>query len=537
MVHRLKPHALIALVVLLMLVATATLAMEQAEMRLNAAPVGNLEMEMMAAPGMSGADLASSLPPPPNVVRDSTAVTVTLTPWLREREDREQRRYEATFEGIYVIRCKEEEPEEEQQQGDQSAQDEEEQEPEPQRVSVYFPYPANADTIPEATVSVDGEEPEDATFTQRGVGFVVEILPGQTREIKVHYRAFGTEDFRYALENNSRIRRLEFTLATTDASRRPVVPLNTSLRPSRPLERQGDTYTAKWSYDNLLTERDIIIEMPLSVVRTDLSGRSRDLVPVAAVVMVLFVLVLLLAGKAADRPIGPGETVLVVLAVLVFYPMLVFLSRYVTVSIAFAIAFVVSGLLVISALRREHGMGFALRSAGFAMVAVLGLLSLAAIAGEGAGVLVTLSAVLLVAFAVRVAPELRSEPRTEPALAAPDPVSEWAEETSGEERAEAEVAEEEAGPEALAPAAAEPERPVPAAPPPPERFCAFCGVAVDRGFEYCPHCGRAQHLTVRCAQCGFEVCSVCGPAYRFCPNCGGAISIAPPSGSDTAEEA
>jgi len=535
MAHHVKPWAAPLLAAALLLVAAGAIAgMEQEEMKFNA-PAAN--MEMMAAPGMAGADLASSLPPPPaNVVRDSTSVTVTLTPWLKEREDREQRRYEATFEGTYVIRCKEE-PEEE-QQGDQAAQDEEEKEPEPERVSVYFPYPANADTIPEATVSLDGEEPEDASFSQSGVGFILEIMPGQKREIKVHYRAFGTEDFRYALESNSRIRRLDFTLVTTDASRRPVVPLETSLRPSQPLDLEGGTYTAKWTYDNLLTARDIIIEMPLSVVRTDLSGRTGDLVPVAAVVMVLFALVLLLAGKAADRPMGPGEIVLIVLAVLVFYPMLVFLSRHLTVSVAFAVAFVVSGLLVISALRREHGTGFALRSGGFAMIAVLGLLSLAAIAGEASGVLVTISAVLLVAFAIRVAPELRPEPRPQPPPGAvTGPVTEWAEEAFGEEQADAEVRDENARAEASAAAVAEREEPLPAAPPPPERFCAFCGAAVDRGFEYCPRCGRAQALTVRCAQCGFELCRACGPAYHFCPSCGATITIAPPAEDRADEEA
>ena len=216
--------ALAALIAALMLAATATPAMEQAEMQFNA-PMENMRMDVVGEPGMPGAALPDTLPPPPpNVVRDSTSVTVTLTPWLKQREDREQRRYEAAFEGTYVIRCKEEEPEEEQQQGGQDAQDEEEKEPEPERVSVYFPYPANADTIPEATVSVDGAEPEDATFTQRGVSFILEIMPGQKREIKVNYRAFGTEDFRYALESNSRIRHLDFTLVTTDASRRPVIP-------------------------------------------------------------------------------------------------------------------------------------------------------------------------------------------------------------------------------------------------------------------------------------------------------------------------
>ncbi len=520
MAHCVKSWAAPVTVAALMLAtAGAPASMEQQEMRFNA-PAVNMEMGMVGRPGAVEMPMEDGLPLPDNVVRDSTSVTVTLTPWLKEREDRDQRRYEAAFEGTYVIRCKEPEPQE-QQRGDQDAEDDEKQEPEKERISVYFPYPVNADTIPDATVTVDGEEPEDAIFTQSGVGFLIEIAPGQKREIKVSYRAFGTEDFRYALENNSRIRHLDFTLVTTDASRRPVVPLETSLRPSRPLELEAGTYTAKWVYDNLLTARDIIIEMPVSVVRTDLSGRTGDLVPVAAVVMVLFALVLLLAGKAAGNPMSPGEVVLLVLATVVFYPMLVFLSRHVSVSVAFAIAFVVTGLLVISALRREHGMAFALRSGGFALIAVLGLLSLAAIAGEGSGVLVTLSAVLLVAFAIRVAPDLRAQHRVSPPPPPSEPVADAASDRSEQTRVE------------------EPGEPLSAPAPEPQRFCAFCGTAVDPDFAFCPHCGRSQELTVRCTRCGFEACRECGAAYRFCPNCGATISIPPPSPASeaAAEEA
>jgi len=526
-----KPWAATVLAAALMLVTGGALAgMEQEEMRF-AAPSANLEMGLVAPPGAPGLPDEMLLPLPDNVVRDSTSVTVTLTPWLKEREDREQRRYEALFEGIYALRCLE--PEKDQQQGAQ-AQNQEEQEPEPVKVSVFFPYPANADTIPDATVTVDGKEPDDAKFSQRGVGFVVELKPGQKREIKVSYRAFGTEDFRYALEDGNRIRHLDFTLVTTDASRRPVVPLAASLRPSEPLTLEGGGYSAKWVYDNLLTGRDIMIEMPMSVVRSDLSDRSRDLVPVAAAVAVLFALVLLFAGRAAGKPVGAGEIVLVVLAIAVFYPMLVFLSRHFSVSIAFAGAFIVTGVLVMSALRREHGMGFALRTGGFAMVAVLGLLSLAAIAGEGAGTLVTLSAVLLVAFAIRVAPALRPEtpaPPPPPPAAARDAVTERGEETWGEDDAEEGAETPEQRSSAELPTAA-----VEAEPAPPERFCAYCGCAVEPDFEYCPRCGKGQELTVCCAACGFEVCRECGPAYRFCPNCGSPVTVAGRAPDQAAEQ-
>lgn len=520
MAQRRTSWAATTMAAVLVVVSGGALAgMEQSTIMFNALP--DTEMRRMAAVGAER--LAPELPPlPENVVRDSTGITVTLTPWIEERKDREQRRYEALFEGTYVLHCLEPKKE---QQGAQ-AQGQEEKKTKPTRVSVFFPYPANADTIPDATVTVDGKEPDDAKFSQRGVGFMVELLPGEKREIKVNYRAYGTEDFRYALEDDNRIRHLDFTLMTTDASRRPVIPLEVSLRPSEPLTLESGTYTAKWVYDNLLTGRDIIIEMPVPAVRTSLGDRSvGHFIPVAMIVVVLFALVLALAGKSAKTPLSTGEIVLVVLAVVVFYPMLVFLSRHLSVNVAFAASFVVTGVLVMSILRRERSLGFALRWGGFAMIAVLGLWSLAAIAGGAAGVLVTLSAVLLVGFAIRVAPALRSEVSpAPPPVAAPDLLKEtWME---GEATAEHPM------PEPLA----APVKPTPQ-PAPPERFCAYCGCTVEPDFGYCPRCGKSQALTVRCTECGFEICRECGPEYRFCPRCGGAIDLSAPAPSDSEEGA
>ena len=55
--------------------------------------------------------------------------------------DADLRRYEATFEGQYIIRNAK---------------------PEKTTVVVYFPFPSSADTLPDAWVEVDGREPEEA---------------------------------------------------------------------------------------------------------------------------------------------------------------------------------------------------------------------------------------------------------------------------------------------------------------------------------------------------------------------------------------
>ncbi|TIR01552.1 MAG: hypothetical protein E5X37_35220, partial [Mesorhizobium sp.] len=47
--------------------------------------------------------------------------------------------------------------------------------------------------------------------------------------------------------------------------------------------------------------------------------------------------------------------------------------------------------------------------------------------------------------------------------------------------------------------------------------CLGCGFEVERGFAFCPKCGKRQ--PVPCAGCGY----LCAPDFEFCPKCGAAV--------------
>lgn len=442
------------------------------------------EAEMPTAAGYRAERMAPPVPPKPApVTRDKTTVKLVLEPKYADEEDAQLRRYEATFEGKYVIRNKLKEK---------------------TTVAVYFPYPSDADTLPDATVHVEGKEPEGVRYTQQGVSWETTFLPEQVKEITVAYRAFGREDFLYVLDHGERIKELEFTLEVPGMEHTPEIPSDRCLKPTRSLERGQGGLVAEWKYKNLLTAHDIALELPPPFVGSNVAERLPRLVWAALATIVLFGLILLAGGAASRQTVTVGQYLLVAVALAVFYPMLLYLSQHMRVHLAFFISFVAVSALVLGSLRRWHGIGFAVGYGGLGLVILLGVFSAAALATKGSGALVTIGLLVLVGFAMRTAPAISvARPKAPPGEPPP---------------AGAAVAEEE---ERWA--EAEPELEPPQPPPAARRYCAFCGGELAEGFSFCPQCGENARIALACPECGTQICLQCHENYRFCPGCGAAL--------------
>ena len=352
------------------------------------------------------------------------------------------------------------------------------------------------------------------------------MAPKKTKKIEIKYRAFGTEDFVYVLDHSERIKHLDFSITVRGTEREPALPPRQCLDPTTPLGRTEGDFLADWKYENLLTSRDIIIEIPPRYLGSNVVQRLPRLTWAALATIVLFGLILFAGGAASGKTATISQYVLIAMALAVFYPMLLYLSKHMRVHHAFLISFVAVSLLVLDSLRRWQGLKFAVAYGGFGLVILLGLFSVAALAEKGAGALVTAGVLVLVGFAMYAAPKV-SLART------PPPPPEGAP-PSGEPPAEAEVtlagAEDDTEGAALADDAseewrAEPvtdQRPQEPEPPPqePGRFCAFCGAGVEEEFVFCSQCGKGARIALECAQCGIQVCRNCGGDYQFCPGCG-----------------
>jgi hypothetical protein len=138
------------------------------------------------------------------------------------------------------------------------------------------------------------------------------------------------------------------------------------------------------------------------------------------VTVILFGLVLFTGGIATGKPVGIGQFLLIVSALVMFYPLLLYLSESLRVAPAFWLSYLAVSGLVLWNLRRGQGLRFALRYGGFALVVLLGLSTAAVLATEGSGVIVTVGLLLMVGYVMSIAPAVaqaveESRPQLPPA--------------------------------------------------------------------------------------------------------------------------
>jgi hypothetical protein len=438
-------------------------------------------------------------PTPVPIARESTTIKLTLTAKYGDEEDKELRRYEATFESKYVIRCKEKPAK---PKAGRKAEDKQIE------IVVFFPFPGSADTVPDAKLQVNGKEPEDVRYTQDGVSCELTFKPQEKKEVTVSYRAFGTEDFVYMLDHGERIKALDFAATIQGTQRKPQLPAKECLEPTAALTREGDTYTVAWSHQDLLTKRDIIVKIPAPIVGGDIAQRMPNLLRTGIVSLVLLGLLLGSGGLIVGRRLTLGQYVLIALPVIVFYPLFLQLSKYVSVYLAFGLAFVLMGLLVLDNLHRNQGARFALTYGLFGLVTIVGLFSIAALLTKGAGTLITIASFILIAYVMHAVPKLPAILPRRPSRVIPrPPTPPPAESDEGEDTTEAPVM------PVVAPMTA-------VAPPVKRQYCAHCGRAVEEGFAFCPGCGKEAHVAHQCGHCGADLCNECSADYRYCPGCG-----------------
>ncbi len=482
--------------------------------------------------------------PTPPVTRDKTTVKLSLEPRYGKADDAEARRYDAVFEATYVIRNKKEAPKDRQQgSAPQVLTQQQKEAAEKTTFVIFFPFPTDADTVRDATVTVrdmdtDGaaaKDVPDAVYRQEGVSFETTFLSKQTKEITVSYCARGTEDFVFALDRDERMEKLEVSLTVPNAEHAPDLEAGNCLEPTTELSRTADGYSAEWDYTNLLTTKDIVVTVPEPFVGRNVAQRFGRLMRAGFGATILFVLLLIAGGMVSRRRLSASQYLVAIAAVIIFAPLMLHLSRIISPIAAFIIAFATVALLVVWSLRRSHGTRFALGYGVLGLVITLGMLSAAALLTSGSGLVVTITLLLLIAFGMSVSPrltEVYEEQRAARIAAVPEATviadDEVVADVEEEWRGLTEVQQE---PTVAPPAVTTEDATAPG------RFCAFCGQAVTREFRYCPHCSRETDITVECPECGVEICRTCGTLYTFCPSCGAAAPDLPsPEGGTAAND-
>jgi len=349
-------------------------------------------------------------------------------------------------------------------------------------VELFFPFPANLNTLQEVQFLVDGEEPAEVQYSLQGIGWQTTQQAGQERDISISYRAEGVDSFGYGLHHNRRSDvDIQITVTGLEGS-----ALHQSSLPATDTEVREGAQVFSWEYAGLIADRDIMLSLPSELgfaqraaeMRVDLGG----LALLAAPLVGLFLASLALSLHWGGVRLGLVTYLLIGWSVALFYPALALLTGLMPVGLAAALALLLISGLVVVFLGLSAGWRRTWWRAAWLLFIFLGILSLGMLS-QWRGLMLFGGAFLLIASLMLL--YARRQPG-----AVPEP------------------------PPTEAPAPEEP----PVAPA--GRHCPQCGRALADAYDFCPGCGQDAHLFSKCAECGHEQLAFSDAALSHCVRCG-----------------
>jgi len=359
-------------------------------------------------------------------------------------------------------------------------------------VNLFFPFPANLDTLHQVRFLVDGEEPAGVEYSTQGISWRTELESGKELQIVITYRAEGANSFSYGLPRGQR--------ANVDVmvSVENLVGSQSTQNHLRPTssEASENSETFIWNYSDLIIDRDIRLELPtqLSFAQrlAQLQDEFRALAGLAPVLVMGFLAALFGVFYLSDLRLRPELYLLAGLGLALFYPLLTFLSGLMELAAAAVLAVALVAGLLLTFLGLAAGWRPVRWRLGLLLLVFLGFFSLGMLTPwhglsltAGGLVLVGLFMVLLARRPAQPDPEL------EPDVEYVAEKLELLDDVSLSEELDVELA------------VSEPE-PVMAeelAPEPAGFHCPFCGRQLDDEFSFCPACGRETRQLAECPSC------------------------------------
>ena len=389
-------------------------------------------------------------------------------------------------------------------------------------IEVFFPFPANLETLHDVRFTVNGEEPLGTQYSTRGIGWQAVLQPGIEYKIDIQYQADGASSFAYGLH---REQRADIDVAVE------VVGLNGSAVPKASLPASGNEITEggetwTWQYEALIPNRDIRLTLPsrLSFAQrvAALQDDFRALAWLAPVLVGLFLASLAGAFHLNGVRLGLTAYLLTGCGLALFYPLLTFLSGMVNLTLAAAMALLLVSGLLLAFLSLTVGWRRAGWRAVLLLAVYLGCFSLGLLT-PWRGLLLTSGGLLLVgSFMVLYArrpPAPEPEPAPSPSQIAPAP------------QAAPSPSETEPEPEPVpSPGESEPELAFVTTPEEvaqPESaalYCPHCARALAEDYGFCPGCGHETSRLRRCAGCGHQQFLPAEMERVYCLRCGELLS-------------
>jgi hypothetical protein len=262
--------------------------------------------------------------------------------------------------------------------------------------TVIFFFPASASIYDAFEFRVDDiQVTPNENNGYEGINAVVEVPPGGEVPIHVAYKSRGLDRWHYSFSDGITTVKNFSLKAVTDFTEYDFPPQTIS--PSTKTSTKTG-WTLEWTFNNLVSDFDIGIQMPNKLNPGPLASRMSYFAPVS---LLFFFTTLIVLGAVTNRNLHPMHYFFLGASFFSFHILFAYLVDHLLLELSFIIAALVSMALVVTYLYRAAGARFAIW-AGIAQLVFLVLFSYAFFFEGYTGLVITIGAILTLAIMMQL---------------------------------------------------------------------------------------------------------------------------------------
>ncbi len=238
--------------------------------------------------------------------------------------------YNCSFDGTYTIKNSEEVA---------------------QKICVHFDFPSKSGTYDNFSATLSGKSLNIPVNTQDGISEIIELAPGESKEIRLTYRTRGLNNWHYKMDPKvGRVQNLSLVVTTDfEAVDYPEGSLS-----AMDTQKSGKGAILSWTATDLISNDDIGVIIPEKLNPGPLTTRITFFAPVCLLFFFVLVGTINVLYKV---DIHPMHYWFVAAGFFAFHLLLSYMAGIINIHLAFAISAVVSVALVTSymyaALKRQ----------------------------------------------------------------------------------------------------------------------------------------------------------------------------------------
>jgi hypothetical protein len=262
--------------------------------------------------------------------------------------------------------------------------------------TVVFFFPASSTIYDQFEFRVnDLQITPNENNSYEGIDAVVAVPPGGEVTIHIAYKSRGLDRWVYSFSDGITTVKNFSLKANTDFAEYDFPPQTISASTKTPTQ---NGWTLEWSFNNLVSDFDIGVQMPAKLNPGPLASRMSYFAPVS---LLFFFTTLIVLGAVNDRNLHPMHYFFLGASFFSFHILFAYLVDHLLLEQAFIIAAIVSMALVATYLYRAAGSRFALWVSG-AQLVFLVLFSYAFFFEGYTGLVITIGAILTLAILMQL---------------------------------------------------------------------------------------------------------------------------------------